>query len=435
MYSIEVNDTVLEFDGTIPIILNNPMFSDEISYSLQFAVKNTLVNRKAFGYINMPEIADNKSRELPCIIKADPLTFSGTLVITFQGSAFNCYFKQNGDFWSAIKDKYLKDLPFDILIFDPAKTYAEIKDIIETYQESFDYDFTFPVIMNETVSEKFTVKAVVFDFLNIIPATLDKVFPVIPFLYIRSVYETIFKKNGIAIGKSAFFNSFLRKLIMPNNYMINEIEIDTTPMSTQIVAIRSITNTTDPVVTTHDAHGLTNYGFIKLGLKNTVSSPFGYPYINDRIFQIEVVDDTSFKILNEDFSAYEEYNRLRFISSANYKIDYYGFKWLQITVPNPEDVIEGGHYYFQSDDYEGGTFCYKTGLEGNGNVRTLITWDNDHNYTNARITEVINEYTGFMDGTIFVLPPLLFSKFKEINPANHVPNLTIKDFLDQCKYL
>jgi len=447
MWAIEVNNQALEFDGSIPIVLNNPMFSDQISYSLQFTVKAASIkNRTIFGYINKPEIADNKSRELPCKITAGTIVFTGTLVVIFQSNDFACYFKQSGDFWSAIKDKNLKDLPWDKVTFEPGTGYAEIIDFVHQYQESFDYDFTFPVVVNNTITEKFPIVVPNSEFINVPANPTSVMCPVIPFLYLRTIFEAIFKKNGLAINKNAFTNSFLRKICIPNNYMINEFELDKTVVWSGYSFISHITNVQNPVVTTVNPHEVSNYGFVKIG--NIPGMP-----IDNNIYQVEVIDTTSFKLLNADFSAYPEY--IRNVYRIKYEIN--GVRTptkggINIAIEDPgryiiiipdKEITETGDFWFylRSDDWnckpgyleihDGNVYIYP---EHPDSKPTDDNYDN-HTYNNATLISMATVGGGaYFEGRLQIFPNLV-NTFSGINQNNHVPNTTIKDFLDQSKWL
>jgi hypothetical protein len=451
------NDTEpIEFDGSLAMVLNSPVFSEQISYSLQATAKYTIKNAAKFGYINKPEVADNKTKELPCKLVAGSFVLEGTIVFLYQANAFNFYFKQSGDFWSAIKDKFLKDVEWDKINIGPYTGYADIIDLVNQYQESFGYDFTFPVIVNKTVTEKFTIKLLSNDDLINNPVNSAKLSPIIPFFYLHVIFEGIFKKNGLNINKSAFTNAFLRKLCLPNNYLINEFELDKTVIWSGYSAICSITNEQNPVVTTIDPHGMDNYSFVKIGLIIGM-------HIDSNIYQIEKVTETvtnadgsitetesdvSFKLLNADFSAYPGYTRnyYRAINAFTEKGEDGMGRYVRL-VPDKHieefDYPDPNHFmfYIRTDDWNFKPGYWRADVNGvlyvypeHQDSKPIDTNYDDHNYHNAVIVPYWDIPGHRFEALFQILSPLKHT-FKEINPANHVPNVTIQDFLTQAKWL
>jgi hypothetical protein len=450
MDGIEVNGEFIDFDGSLAMVQNSSCFSDQISYSLQGTTPLTPKNCRIYGYLHKPEISDNKSREFPCKIHFCTMVIPGTWVVIYQSGSFSCYFKQVGDFWSSIKDKSLKDIDFNQTTFNNGTGYAEIIEFVSQHQENFDFDFTFPVIVNKTTAEKFPLKTECFDFINVPADQNSFVCPIIPFIYLRTVFEAIFK--DLTINKNAFSNSFLRKLCIPNNFMINEFELDKTVIWSGDAFIIHITNEANPIVTTVVPHGINNYGFVK------ISNIPGMP-IDDNIYQIEkvvdsvtnpdgstsqVTSDVSFKLLNADFSAYPEFIRRSFRTSSQIKGSGDQGRNVDLTILGGPISLNGMEYvYIRSDD-----FNFKPGYfvaswddhlyvyPENNQTRPVENNYDGHTYSNAIIYVMSKwESTIYFEGTLKILPSTLKNSFKSIDPANHVPNITIIDFLDQSKWL
>lgn len=469
MYYIKVSDIVLDFDGDISMTLNNPIFSDEISYSLQFNVKDSVNNRKAFGFINRPDIADNKTRELNCQINAGSMTFNGTITVKFQGGNFACYFKLTGDFWSAIKDKYLSDIPFDKVIIDPEISYDDVQDFIDAYNtDDNDHPFVFPPVINKKTDSKFPVRVAFAELLNSLLGVNEQC-SFVPYLYIWYIFRNIFERFGLPVTYSAFEKyKFLKRLVAASNYLINEFALDTTVIDTKSFMIKTIENSTDPVVETILPHNLVNYQFIKLsgyfggnyqsrnigelqlpGYFTEAANITGYfngtDKIKNRIYQIELIynddpdnpgqqikDEYRFKLLGDDFSALDLYERVfKDQITISHIAGAPGDNYLRIDVDDTSDLVMFQTYYIRcnertcimrilgivDDEYY---ITVQTNLES-----TLgLTWTNPNIY---ELKYPLNPE----DGTIYVLPSLLINTFKLINPANHVPYMKINDFIKE----
>ena len=284
---IEVNDTAIDFDGSLAMTENNPMFSEEMSYSLQATAKDTPTNRAAFGFINRPDISDNTTRELPAKISHKAMVLIGTIVVNWQGNAFNFYFKQNGDFWSKIKDKMLSDIAFEKTVFTIAKDYAAMFDYMSIVNADITKSFAFPLdLPGEKVGEKMAIKLTYLEINSIASVPAGSAIPIIPFLYLRFIYYEIFRRNGLSIANDDVFtkNDDLNRLVLPNNYLLNEFALNKQIISHKENIITNVTNSTDPVVTTVVNHGLiTNQLITITGIDNN-------PPVENRVFQVEVIE-------------------------------------------------------------------------------------------------------------------------------------------------
>lgn len=443
---IEVNNTAIDFDGSLSMTENNPMFSEEMSYSLQATAKDTPTNRAAFGFINRPDISDNTTRELPAKISHKAMVLTGTIVVNWQGNAFNFYFKQNGDFWSKIKDKMLSDIAFEKTVFTIAKDYAAMFDYMSIVNADITKSFAFPVVLpGEKVGEKMAIKLTYLEINSIASVPAGSAIPIIPFLYLRFIYYEIFRRNGLSIANDDVFtkNDDLNRLVLPNNFLLNDFSIDQTPVSQIANNIINITNTTDPVVTTLVNHNLINFQIIKIfGIENNAR-------IENRNFQIEVIDAKTIKLIGEDFSKDTKYNpqliKPTTIShSTVINATYVNGNILDIQ--SDLDIISSGAiYYFHSDQYSGfvfgerkiniidsmwvyfynfdsGTITF-TNVTLIFNKEALISFDNPFSLFNVQDQGIIKVLAG------------VNSIFNAIDPKSHVPSIKINDFLKECQKL
>jgi len=306
MYTIEVNGQKFEFDGDLAMTLTSPipLFSQKTSYSLENTAPLTDNNRAICGFINRPDISDNKTNELPCKITDGIIVRIGTIKFDLQGGLLHFYFKESGDFYSSIADKMLSDISFNKIAFDTVLNYNTIWDyMLELSRTDIEYDYAFPQVAVGDKSASTMGVVMTFDPINknFVDDSGANQKPIIPFFYLKYIYQAIFRKNGMTISEDVFAkNDDLRRLIVPNNYMINEFGLNTTVVKIENNIISKITAATDPVATTVIPHNLTTNQFVKLD--GIASMP-----INNRIFQIEVQDATNFKLTGEDFSTYTEY--------------------------------------------------------------------------------------------------------------------------------
>jgi hypothetical protein len=465
MNYIEVNGTIIDFDGTLSMVLNNPMFTDEISYSLQSTAPYTPNNAKAFGYVNRPDIADNKTKELPAKIVFGSLHYIGTVTVKYSGSAFSFYFKVIGDFYTAIKDKYLSEIPFDVVDLNGSKHYNEITDIMNQYRsDDCDQPFTFPILINKKISSKYSIVTPTNTIINSI-STEDKQHAIIPFPFISYILKNIFEKNGLQINKNAIEkHKFLKRLVCASNYLINEFALNKTELSQNPCIICSIENSSDPMVTTVYPHGLANYSFIELIIRGTQ-----IPQNKSRIYQIEnvfdsdgVQDTKSFKLLNEDFSYLEESIQRPNLTPVTYEKATDNRLWLTKYISCHYDEGTLPEYnsrmrvYMYSDDFRGWVELIKPSetelIIYIYDINLGFDFDPDfdtHTYANLGFilpegpydTEIISIPPGNItypilkstDGSIVTLPNVLDCEFNKIDPANHMPYLKINDFLNDLK--
>jgi hypothetical protein len=451
MYSIEIEDNgvyeAIDYDGELPLTLNNPLFSTEISYSLQASAPFTQKNKRLFKFIHRPDQADNQTKVFNCRIRDGVLFYAGTLTVIFQSSSFNFYFKESGDFWSLIQDKLLSDVAFDKITF-PDKGYPEMATWVASYLIDINKPFTFPVI--KTGENTFVNLDVKFTFANINDKIADIVndihTPVIPFLYLKYIFNELFSKHGVTINDNIFQkNDILKRIIIPNNFILNDFFIDTTVISTTDYQIGMIENTTDPLVTTVKKHNLGNHQLIKIS-----NIGDGLP-VKDRTFQIELVDEYSFKLIGEDFSSYEVYNNL-YISDPNPIIDssypaqtHYP-QAFRVYLDRPDDFVTGGFYYCYANSYDftgfGVLSCQYT-----EKVFYFLPYNDStsrYNLENFKFVLVPATVVHTQAGAFFTISNILIvgtlaeykplqCKFNTINPANHVPYIKINEFLNECQ--
>lgn len=429
MWKIEANGTDLNFDGKISIVLNNPMFYDVISYSLQFNVINDEngINQKALGFINLPE-AKSIIKNLPCKIWMGPLLFTGTLVASYQNKQFQCYFKSYGTFWDQINDKKLSEINFD------RTSIADITEFLTDTIASSEI-MTFPTIINKEIFKNFDVKFLADGFINLYDSTpvVASNNPTVPFFYLHYVVKQIFEKHGIKINQSALYNlPFLKKLVLPNTHILNEYSIDDTVVELKPCIVRKVTEAKEPQVTTTVPHGITNYGFI-------IFDEFFDGILSEGIHQVEVIDDLNFKVLNIDTTDSENIP----LEFRTFYAESYTRTALGIIIELEEDVdisIDTNRYWFHAPDIRS-TAGF---IEG-----TIHVFYQTTRSILLAIPEIdpdfeTNEYGSLWlreNGTdrptynTKLLNHDMVSTFTEINPANHMPDIKINEFLNELKKL
>ncbi len=498
MNYIEVNDQVLDFDGKISMVLNNPMFVDEIDYSLQFTVNDTINNRAAFGYINRPDIKDNATKELNCKITFGSIIYSGTLTIKYSGGNFSCYFKRLGTFWSEIKDKYLKDIDFDKVTFTTPKTYSQLYTWMQEYNtDDCTIPFAFPIILNKKVSEKFDIIVHFHDLINSLPSDNTKFTAAIPMPFIWHIFYSIFEKHGMNVNDEVFSRyKYLKRLIAISNYILNEDSVDRTVIAETHYQVCYIANTESPEVRTVRPHNLVTGDLILLNnCGHNISGVLTeYKDIEQRVFQVEVpkttddydneIDDPyKFILIGENFSKRknpfarggyrgtletdpEVYNPNTFYRmdfSTMFYLDFYNPEAWRYPDCTTYDGTDKRHYlfYITSDDFTGfvtgtiygdyynpdyidfmGYMLYmypKTEEERNALLLRdpVITFDPDyatHTYKNLTVYTILRH--GTYPNYTYIKPESTITKisisetFKGIDLANHMPNMSIKDFIN-----
>lgn len=455
MYRIEVEGEIFQFDGTIQMTITSPIFSDTISHSLEASVTATPEIRRICGFINRPDISDNQTREKSCVIRSSLLYYSGTITFKLQGSKISFYFKEAGDFWSSIKDKMLADIRFDkidLRNLDYAGIVDYIKDKLSVDIES---THTFPVVKIGENSSKLLPIKITFNPINQLdPLPVnEQQTPIIPFFYLKYIYNQIFIKNGVLISESAFNKfKYLKRLIMPNNYLLNEFSLNKTVVNTKENIISKITNVIDPSITTLVPHNLTTGLFIKI--KNT----FGI-FTDDRIFQIEVADTLNFKLLGANFTAFTEYNQIsysvKYVNHTSEEIDYIFYAAIRVSYEGDKPEAFK-NYYMYSDDWSGYVRSWPAPeMEDSPDAILIFPTDPDyltHVYNNIVLLKntgeslastvpicVLNSIQlysfriiGTPAGNIEQITGL-GSVIRSIDTKNHVPDIKINDFLKETQ--
>lgn len=441
MYALIINGIECEFDGVISIVKNNPIFSDEISYSLQFSLSaQSEINRRAHEFIDMPNTSNNQEKELPCVISVGIIQLIGTVTSKFQNGSFVDYFKESGEFYKAVKEKKLSEIPFDIDEFN--LWYADFREGIIQYRinDNVNRPCSFPYYINTRVNDKMAVKINFNKVVNYIPADSWPIhYPVIPLFHIHYIFRELFQKHGMELQDNVFTRyQFLKRLVYANNYLVNEFSIDRTVVSEVSQLIGKIEASKDPVVTCSAAHGLPNWALIQI--KNVI------PQLNNRILQIELVDATSFKILGEDFSEGQDIVMQYHVSSVEF-----------IPGGAPKYILTLDENLFQDFKYDGVQLEFSTfklaSNYANGNKTFNRVFEDNVLQKNKLeyISNVPNEEdrsTDWENATLYylgwpsseymgVLQKLnpIDCRFYKMNPANYMPDLKISEFITDFESL
>lgn len=428
---IYINGYQVLFGGEISFSIVNSLFSDEISSSLTYILQDddAGINRRALGYISRVDILDNKSREYSQIIECGMHYLTGTVVAKYQNGAFNCYFKSNGDFWSLIQNKLLSEMPLDSVNLENL-TEEEFQNFIEDcLRTDLERSFTFPTIINKKIFDNFPVK---FDFSGLINAFTNHIVrsannPVIPFIYLQYLYRAIFEKNGINIRENVFSTyPELARFILANNYIINEYEIDTTVLDTVPAIIQKIESGKDPLVTTPIPHNLSPYQYLRVKNVHPLNNELEY-----KIFQAEVIDAKNFKLLGAETS--QEYDKVYIETTEWQKFPDQQRLMLTPKEPLSEELLARINIavYLRSNDWNGAIVVHLA------NSMTIdayfnnipIDWNNTF-FTQTTLLEL--HTTDPISGTIEYLPQNLKNIFRKIDLKNHVPVITVHEFLKQA---
>lgn len=424
---IRVNGIVIDFDADIPFTFYNPQFSTEISHSLQLTAPFSETNCKAFGYIHRTDIADNKAKELPAELEHGLLFIPGTVVVKFQNGAFSLYFKAAGDFYNATKERSIKDINYGSVQF---ANNGAAQSHIDACINSASAPYTFPMLVARQMFDKFPVK---FNSDYIINKYSDEPDigannPTIPFPYLHFIYKKILTELGYEITSDAFeLHPELKTVCVPNNYMANEFAINASVLDEKACFIKSLASGKDPEVETIKAHGLSNYQFIRLsGVEPIIS------HLNNKIYQAEVKDEFTFKLIGADTSNYPEFEeRMRIVAKLITKTGT-----LHFTIETAEEIEQfvPTLFYMHSADFSGDVLLgWGDATHMNGAVLVDPDYDS-HSYAVPVFAE--KKYAAGVDeGTLYYLPEALNNYLKEIIIANHLPDMNINTFYKELQYL
>ncbi len=222
-------------DFSFSITLTNPMFNDVGSHSIPFSIPASGHNLKIFGFpARIERYTEFKNKEYPFYIYAEGLhILTGMLVVTSAvPDSIECYFKSgNGDFWSAIKGKYLTDLELgespEFATMADAQAYME-DSTTKAYPEM---PFAMFPLLNYGMSKDFTEDEMSdpakgawrgVTMVNCWDPTLQTFLleysSVTPFLYLNFLLDAIWNQFGFT-GSMIFLNDSaeLRSLVLYNN--------------------------------------------------------------------------------------------------------------------------------------------------------------------------------------------------------------------------
>lgn len=195
-------------DISFSVKLTNPMFNDIGSHSVPFNVPASAHNLKVFGFPNRIErYTEIKNHQYPMYIYAEGLNIlTGVLVITSADpSSIECYFKSgNGDFWSVVKGKSLKDVDMgkSPLFVNQWEPYEYVSS--STYKKFPEMPFAiFPVINNKhadiTTVKPDWDKINVVNYWDVLDPNDPKVYhfsAISLFLYLPYIINKLFAQTG-----------------------------------------------------------------------------------------------------------------------------------------------------------------------------------------------------------------------------------------------
>lgn len=425
---LKANQKSILFDGQISMAIINPLFSDEMSATLQATAPDddNGINRAAFGFLNRVDIVSNKTRELPASIEHSLFFTNGTMVVKYQNGSFPFYYKASGDFWGLIQNKELNNLTFTVIDISELSN-SEIQSLVNDYNRTdIERPFCFPTFINKKIYNDFPVKFNHDGFCNkhtnsfVISATN----PLVPCPYLKEIYKAIFERNGISIRTNAFeTHPELSKLILASNYMLNEFSIDLTLQSTTVALVQKIASGKDPVVTTCIPHNIVNYAFIRItGVTYTL------PSLVNKVFQAEVIDSKTFKLIGADTSNDQPFDNLFLVADSWIKDQEIERLILTFTETVPD--FTSGIVYLRSSDFNG--LCVAS--REDDNTVHIDFYDGSWIYYNFTSPSILFQQTVYPDtaGNIEYLPNTLVNHFKTIDLKNHVPDVKINDFLKQA---
>jgi hypothetical protein len=195
-------------DTTISILFTNPMFNDTGTHSFPFTIPATKQNLKILNFPHRIErYTEIKNIEYPLQIYVEGLKIlDGNMVVTAADPhSIECYFKSgNGNFWSAIQGKSLKDIELgeSPLFQQQFDVYDYMKDsVVKSFPEM---PFAmFPVINTQlaagTQAQPDWALVNVINYWDVdIPAdpTFSQYTSNTPFLYLAYILERLFANFG-----------------------------------------------------------------------------------------------------------------------------------------------------------------------------------------------------------------------------------------------
>lgn len=427
MNYIEVNGYTIDFDGSLSMQLNNPMFVDEVSHSLQANAPFTPVNCKAFGYINRADLNDNKTRELPAKIVFGSIIFTGTVTVKYSKGEFPFYFKVDGDFWSQVKDKKLHEISFEVEEFAEAKDYSDMVEYAgECNRTDIENDKAFPVVIHDGKNENFTLNFPMNPINEIIPAS-ESIVPIIPMFYLHFIYAELFKRFGITVLENALKqNSMLKNLLLANNYLLNEFFVDKSNLDTTPIIIESIQNTENPQISVLNTI-TADSGFITLNVQSDK-----WNIDNTRIFNFTKIDEHTIQLNGENFSQYAEpFQRERY-DILNITVINNGYNvWIK-DVPFSYPEKNSSYWTFYTPEF---TNIQSEGVwiqPINPQYHIII---NDTEFKTELIETCIILYNKPLGNNKYesafanMYGNAFHYDFKQVNPANHVPTVKVNDFI------
>jgi hypothetical protein len=223
-------------DFSFSITLTNPMFNDVGSHSIPFSIPASGHNLKIFGFpARIERYTEFKNKEYPFYIYAEGLhILTGMLVVTSAvPDSIECYFKSgNGDFWSAIKGKYLTDIELGESPEFATMTDAELYMKQSTVKAYPEVPFAMFPLLNYGMSKDFTEDEMTdatkgawrgVTMVNYWYPPLQKFLleysSVTPFLYLNYVIEKLWDTFGYSTSNNFLRNDDeLNRLVMYNNH-------------------------------------------------------------------------------------------------------------------------------------------------------------------------------------------------------------------------
>ena len=158
MLKVYINDLEIDFDGTIPIRLLNPLFNDQVTHSFNLKTVLTSRNKDVINQLHLPETGINLIR-MPAMIVTDSFALIGAVYFTsVHGRFMDFQFNSMNDFWK-LADISIRsfDMDFGIMKYLPVRNtkmmetfpltgrYAGVMNAVDIYGDLVLDETTAPV--------------------------------------------------------------------------------------------------------------------------------------------------------------------------------------------------------------------------------------------------------------------------------------------------
>jgi len=301
MYKIYLNSEEIEFDGVISGKIFNPFFLDYSNYSFPFNIILTKKNKKIIDYVYLVEKSESELVQYECKIELPREVIVGKATfLKFNNNSAELTFTENKDFWSDMKSLTLNDLNLNLfrnLSYDKYTRETTNYVYAPIYNENFANGFKYANIeFNPIINEVFPVAS---------DSTLTynnrRIY--IPFPKLHILVKKIFEYFDYKVAYNGLEQDvYFSKMLLYYNY---------TPfyfkwiLDSQLETNEFIANITDDnndvIITTGDVTTFITGEIIMITQLTSV------PELNNKTFEIEVIDNQNFKLLGINFDEISSY--------------------------------------------------------------------------------------------------------------------------------